>query len=605
MFALMKMAWRNVFAHKLKTLIVGGLIFLGIFLLVLGNAFLESTNRSIQKSYSQSVTGEIAILKQIDFDYSLFGTWNDMGNLSVPVLPDMVNTRSYLEEQPGVRAVTPVSSSFMMVNTGESNPDFWIMGMAVDPASYRDFFNTEDTLILHEGRFLEPGEEGIVLSRYTADYLKDYKGLDLHPGDKILLNGFSSKGFRIREIPIRGIYEYRYVKGDMYPMLPRTCFIDQQNANLLNGVVLRQEDESLPEELEDPQLLFSMDDLFSETVVEGSAVEARSLELEDIVGDLSLRHQLSKTDDSQWQWLLISMENKNDKDVEAYREELESYYQDRFSRFIPEDIGKPGDIAVSLLDPSSKDQEYLASLLTEDQRRRLEHPLEQDDTLVEFFNSLLSREDLYQAESFEGVYFSSITRNLLEDRQKDYQLIRRNRLLLEETYPYALIPGPDYMVSLWWHVAAPMSSTVMSIQWVMNFSLSILFIVAIIIIMNTLIISVMERTGEIGTIRAMGGRKSFIFGLFTAETMTISFIFGMLGLLAGALAIGILGWKGIPATEGSMMQLIAGGNTLYPALSPWIAGFSVIFMLLVGLLSSIYPVLHALKISPVEAMRQD
>ena len=38
--------------------------------------------------------------------------------------------------------------------------------------------------------------------------------------------------------------------------------------------------------------------------------------------------------------------------------------------------------------------------------------------------------------------------------------------------------------------------------------------------MNTLIISIVERTGEIGTMRALGGEKSFIRGLFLAETLS-------------------------------------------------------------------------------------
>ena len=87
--------------------------------------------------------------------------------------------------------------------------------------------------------------------------------------------------------------------------------------------------------------------------------------------------------------------------------------------------------------------------------------------------------------------------------------------------------------------------------------------------------------------------------------MTISLIFGTLGILAGTLVITILGNIGIPAAEGSMLQMIAGGNTINPGLSLWTISFSFIFMLVVGILSSIYPVFYAMKIQPVEAMRQD
>lgn len=611
MFVLLKIAVRNVFAHKAKTLIVGSLIFIGIFLMVIGNSFLDSTSKGMQKAYSKSITGEIAVLKNIDFDFSLFGTWNNMGNLSVPIVPDLEDTLAFLENYPGVDKVTTVSSNILMVNTGESSPDYWIMGMAVNPDTYQSFFDINDTLIMHEGRFLEPGEEGVVISRYVAEFLLEYKGIEVHPGDNLLLNGYSANGFRIREVPIRGIFEYEYVKGDMYPMLPRTCFIDQQNFNVLNGIVISQEKTPPPEEIEELLFSDSMDDIFSQTIEVGTAVEEVNTDLDSLLGDMSVRHELSKVNNFDWQWLLLSLEDKNDAAVKTFKRDLEDYFVKRFSVFEEKDILKPGQIAESLLDPRTQELQHISSLLTIEEKKNLEDSLRLMDyeSLSEqisfIFTSFLEREELYREESFREIFFTSITKNLVEKKQKDYELIRRNRLMLEEIYPYALSPGPDYMVSEWWHAASPMSSTTMGIQYVMNFALIIIFIVAIIIIMNTLIISVMERTGEIGTLRAMGGQKSFVFYLFTTETMTISLIFGTLGLVAGSIVISILGNMGIPAAEGSMLQMIAGGNTIHPGLSLWTISFSFIFMLVVGILSSIYPVFYAMKIQPVEAMRQD
>lgn len=609
MFVLMKIALRNVFAHKAKTLIVGSLIFVGVFLLILGNSFLDSAGKGIQKAYSDSVTGEIAILKSIDFDFSLFGTWNNIGNLSVPAAPDLEDTLELLKKYPGVRKVTTLSSDILIVNNGEANPDFWIMRMAVDPESYRSFFDLGDTLIIKEGRFLDKGEEGIVISAYTADYLKKYKNLDIHPGDSMLLNGYSAKGFRIREVPVRGIYEYRYVKGDMYPMLPRTCFIDQQNFNALNGFATTEEKTPPPAEADDLVFSDSMDELFSDTVVTGSSSASVQTDLDELLGDMSARHSLSAGNSSDWQWILLSLENRDDKTVKQFRKDLEGVFRDRFSRFESDEILKPGEICASLLDPPSAEYAHLASFLSIGERIKLEKFSSTGNgealagELAALFTSWLERDDLYDGAAFDGIFFSSITEHLTEKKQKGFDLVRRNRLVLEELYPYSVSRGPDYMVSEWWHAAAPMSTTTMGLKAVMNIALIIIFTVAVIIIMNTLIISVMERTGEIGTIRAMGGQKSFIFSLFTGETMAISFIFGVLGMAAGAFVIILLGRAGIPATEGSMLQMIAGGNTIYPALSPWTVGSSLLFMAVVGLLSSLYPVFFAMKIQPVEAMR--
>ena len=608
---LLKIAIRNVFAHKIKTLIVGSLIFIGLFLMVLGNSFLDSTSKGIQRAYSNSITGEIAILKNIDFDYSLFGTWNNIGNLSVPVLPDLKDTLTFLKNHQDIEVVTPVSSNMLMVNTGESSPDFWILGMAVDPESYRSFFDIEDTLILLEGRFLNPGEEGIVVSSFVAEYLLDYKGIEVHPGDSLLLNGYSANGFRIREVPVRGIFEYQYVKGDIYPMLPRTCFIDQQNFNVLNGIVSKQDDTPPPQEIEDLLFNDSMEDLFSETIEIGTAVNQIETDLESLLGDMSVRHELSRVDNSDWQWLLLSLKNKDDASVKAIRADLEEYFNISYSSFREKNILRPVQIAETLVSPQDPEFSYISSLLTEKEKKSLASSLLVSDKsalttqIVSILTSFLEREELYDEEAFSGIYFSSITKNLLHKPQKDYELFRRNRLILEEIYPFSLSPGPDYMVSEWWHAASPMSTTTVAIKAVMNFALIIIFIVVIIIIMNTLIISVMERTGEIGTMRAIGGQKRFIFYLFTLETMTISLIFGTLGMLAGAFVITILGRMGIPAPDGSILQMIAGGNSIHPELSTWTISFSFFFMLFVGIFSSLYPVIYAMKIQPVEAMRQE
>ncbi len=611
MYSIFKIAIRNVFEHKVKTMIVGSLIFLGIFLMVLGNSFLDSTSKGIQRAYSKSVTGEIAVLKNIDFDFSLFGTWNNIGNLSVPVIPDLENTLNYLKTHPEVDVLTTVSSNMLMVNTGELSPDLWIMGMAVDPKSYTSIFDIKDTMILHEGRFLEPGEEGIVLSSAVVEYLLEYKDIEVHPGDSLLLNGYSANGFRIREVPIRGIYEYNYVKGDMYPMLPRTCFIDQQNFNVLNGIVVKQEETPPPPEFEEMLFNDSMDDLFSETIEIGTTADQVETDLDSLLGDMSVRHELSKVNNFDWQWLLLSLKNTDDSSVKVFREDLEEHFQQSFSRFEENNILRPTKIAETLINPQTPEFIYISSMLTTDEINILSDALFLMDeetltsTIVSIFTSFLVREELYQKEAFNEIYFSSITNNLVKKTQVDYELIRRNRLILEEIYPYALSPGPDYMVSEWWHAASPMSTTTTAIQASMNFALTIIFIVVIIIIMNTLMISVMERTGEIGTLRAMGGQKSFIFYLFITETMTISLIFGTIGMIVGSLVITILGNIGIPAADGSFLQMIAGGNSINPSLSAWTIGFSFIFMLVVGVLSSLYPVFYAMKIQPVEAMREE
>ncbi len=152
----------------------------------------------------------------------------------------------------------------------------------------------------------------------------------------------------------------------------------------------------------------------------------------------------------------------------------------------------------------------------------------------------------------------------------------------------------------WWVSATPDSLTYSGFQLLFNFAIFILGFVSIIIIMNTLVVSVMERTSEIGTMRALGARKSFIARLFIAETGIITFVFGFAGMALGAIAILILNRIGINTDTDALRFL--GGGVLRPSIDFQSVVLSLSFMCLIALTSWIYPVLVALRISPIKAI---
>lgn len=137
-----------------------------------------------------------------------------------------------------------------------------------------------------------------------------------------------------------------------------------------------------------------------------------------------------------------------------------------------------------------------------------------------------------------------------------------------------------------------------------NILILIVAIVAIIIIMNTLVISVTERIGEIGTMRAIGARRGFVRMMITWETIIISAFFGVAGIILGAIIVGILGAIGFTATN-MFMQVLLGGDVFRPVLSLTAMGLSLAVITFVGIIASLYPVSVALKISPVAAMGEN
>ncbi len=111
------------------------------------------------------------------------------------------------------------------------------------------------------------------------------------------------------------------------------------------------------------------------------------------------------------------------------------------------------------------------------------------------------------------------------------------------------------------------------------------------IVFVTMMGSVNERTTEIGVFRAIGFRRSHIMRIILLEAALVSLLAGLLGFV-----IGMGGAKlALPfMAESKNAKLLWDG---------WIAGGSVGLALLLGLLASLYPALHASKMDPTEALR--
>ena len=132
----------------------------------------------------------------------------------------------------------------------------------------------------------------------------------------------------------------------------------------------------------------------------------------------------------------------------------------------------------------------------------------------------------------------------------------------------------------------------------------VIAVVAVIIITNTLVISVLERTSEIGTMRALGASKRFVRRLFLLETLTMAWLFGSTGIVLGAAVVAVLGGIGIPAGN-DFMRVLFGGDVLAPALSAFSVGLAALIATAIGLVASVYPVLLALRVQPVRAVQTE
>jgi len=163
----------------------------------------------------------------------------------------------------------------------------------------------------------------------------------------------------------------------------------------------------------------------------------------------------------------------------------------------------------------------------------------------------------------------------------------------------------DINAKAWnWIDGAGISATLANTMGIVfNILILIIAIVAVIIIMNTLVISVSERYGEIGTMRAIGAKKGFVRHMIVLETLMITFVFGIIGVILGIIILLIMGSVGIEASN-QFMQILLGGEIFRPTISGMAVLMSVVIVSLVGIAASLYPVSVALKVSPLEAMNK-
>jgi putative ABC transport system permease protein len=112
--------------------------------------------------------------------------------------------------------------------------------------------------------------------------------------------------------------------------------------------------------------------------------------------------------------------------------------------------------------------------------------------------------------------------------------------------------------------------------------------------MNIMLVSVAERTREIGLRKAVGARNRDILTQFLAESSFLSLLGGLLGI--------VLGWL-ISVIIGKVATAL--GNSLNPAVSLNAVLLATLFSVAVGLFFGIYPARRAAGLEPVEALRSE
>lgn len=156
-------------------------------------------------------------------------------------------------------------------------------------------------------------------------------------------------------------------------------------------------------------------------------------------------------------------------------------------------------------------------------------------------------------------------------------------------------------------VRAPIQQMMNTIQLVLGGIGAVSLVVAALGILNTMIMSIYERTREIGVMKVLGCEVRHIRAMFLMEAGIIGLLGGILGLGVSYGASALINFFASSGGSGALGGILgmAGSVSTISVIPPWLAAGSVVFAVCVGVVSGILPANRAVKISALTAIRQD
>jgi ABC-type lipoprotein release transport system permease subunit len=706
-------AARNLLASRLKTIIVGGIIFFGALLVVVGTSLLDSVVSAMSRSIIGSVSGHIQVYSNKSKDpLEVVGTWNFDGQ-DIEEMDDFAKLRDTLLKIPNVKAVVPMGISGAIVSSGNTidialaelrdlyrkrkagggpqleeairdkvqhvrqmvtvlegdlrnmtqlqderavaaedveavkrvaSADFWaefdkdplegleylenkiaplatdadmlfLRYVGTDPAVFARSF---DRMKIVDGTAIPPGQRGFMFAKYTYEdqvKLKTARRLDKM---KIAIENRHTTIAKDSELQM-------FVRDNSSQVRELLLQLDGRKTTLFRERLQKELGSSEQDVGKLLQAFFKMDDgnfqrryrffydqlapnldLYRVRIGDTLTIKAftksgyvqsanlkvygtftfEGLEQSAQAGELNIMDLVSfrelygfLTDDKRAEIAALKA-GASAKDVTRDNAEAELFgtreQADQSGGDGTASGGKPRTVTANAtpgVDPDQALQGLAGRLQREEMSRRVYDPKQLQ----------------------EGVVLNAAV--ILKDPKQLEQSMRE----VEAAGAAAGLP----LKAISWQTASGFIGQFADLaRMILNVAVLIIFVVALVIINNALVMATLQRVQEIGTLRAVGAQRRFILLMLVIEALVIGAIFGALGAAAGAAIITVIGRVGIPAFS-DIATFFFSGPALHPSLGTTSLVSSLFIVLLVSALSSFYPAWLAMRVSPRQAMQTE
>jgi len=195
--------------------------------------------------------------------------------------------------------------------------------------------------------------------------------------------------------------------------------------------------------------------------------------------------------------------------------------------------------------------------------------------------------------------------NLKPTESNEIAILLKNEEDLTAVKNYSTGLVPKGKVEDWKELSPELGLVIESFNLYTYLISGIILLALIFGIINTMLMSVLERIRELGMLMAIGLNKRKLFSMIMLETLFLTLIGCPIGLLMGWLSIEFFGEYGIDMSMFSEgLSSYGFSSVIYPALDDQKYVIVAVMCLITSLLAAIYPAYKALQLNPAEAIRK-